>query len=334
MLRQLDATEADTQLYGRLAEQRPLREPGAARAAQRDRAQPPRAVGAVGLRHLRRSADRAAAHRATSRSIELVRQLVQAHAYWRLKGLAVDLVIWNEDPSGYRQVLQDEIMGVIASRAEASLLDRPGGIFVRRSEQMSEEDKVLMQTVARRDRQRHRRHARRAGRAPRRASSCRRRCSRPRAPRSPAATAAGRRRRGRAARPGRVQRPRRLHARRPRVRHHHHARRAHAGAVGQRARQPVLRHGRQRERRRVHLVRERARLPADAVAQRSGRRRQRRGVLRPRRGRRPVLVADAAAGRRRRRRTRRATASATASSSTPRTASRPSCGRTSRPTRR
>ena len=33
-------------------------------------------------------------------NIELVRQLVQAHAYWRLKGLTVDLVIWNEDPSG------------------------------------------------------------------------------------------------------------------------------------------------------------------------------------------------------------------------------------------
>ena len=33
-------------------------------------------------------------------NIDLVRQLVQAHAYWRLKGLAVDLVIWNEDRAG------------------------------------------------------------------------------------------------------------------------------------------------------------------------------------------------------------------------------------------
>ena len=37
-------------------------------------------------------------------NIDLVRQLVQAHAYWRLKGLAVDLVIWNEDHVGYRQI--------------------------------------------------------------------------------------------------------------------------------------------------------------------------------------------------------------------------------------
>jgi cyclic beta-1,2-glucan synthetase len=81
--------------------------------------------------------------------IELVRQLMQAHAYWRVKGLSVDLVIWNEDQSGYRQALHDLIMSVITSRGDANLLDRAGGVFVRRTEQMSEEDKVLMQTVAR-----------------------------------------------------------------------------------------------------------------------------------------------------------------------------------------
>jgi cyclic beta-1,2-glucan synthetase len=42
-------------------------------------------------------------------NINLVRQLVQAHGYWRLKGLAVDLVIWNEDHAGYRQLLQEQI---------------------------------------------------------------------------------------------------------------------------------------------------------------------------------------------------------------------------------
>ena len=82
-------------------------------------------------------------------NIDLVRQLVQAHAYWRLKGLAVDLVIWNEDRAGYRQLLQDQIMGLIAAGVEAHVLDRPGGIFVRRAEQMSDEDRILLQTVAR-----------------------------------------------------------------------------------------------------------------------------------------------------------------------------------------
>jgi len=82
-------------------------------------------------------------------NIDLVRQLVQAHAYWRLKGLTVDLVIWNEDHAGYRQQLHDQIMGLISTGSEAGVIDRSGGIFVKIAEQISEEDRVLLQTVAR-----------------------------------------------------------------------------------------------------------------------------------------------------------------------------------------
>jgi len=82
-------------------------------------------------------------------NIDLVRQLVQAHAYWRLKGLVVDLVIWNEDRAGYRQLLNEQIMGLIAAGIEATMTDRPGGIFVRLGEQISNEDRVLLQAVAR-----------------------------------------------------------------------------------------------------------------------------------------------------------------------------------------
>ncbi|WP_245622545.1 GH36-type glycosyl hydrolase domain-containing protein [Pseudoxanthomonas dokdonensis] len=82
-------------------------------------------------------------------NIELVRQLVQAHAYWRLKGLRVDLVIWNESQTGYRQQLQDQILGMIATDPEATLLDRPGGIFVRPAQQLTQEDRILLSTVAR-----------------------------------------------------------------------------------------------------------------------------------------------------------------------------------------
>ncbi|SDI34307.1 Cellobiose phosphorylase [Pseudomonas flavescens] len=81
--------------------------------------------------------------------IELVRQLVQAHAYWRQKGLTLDLVIWNEDQAGYRQQLQDLIMGLVTSGSEAGLVDRPGGIFVRPAQQLSSEDRLLMLAVAR-----------------------------------------------------------------------------------------------------------------------------------------------------------------------------------------
>jgi cellobiose phosphorylase/methylmalonyl-CoA mutase cobalamin-binding subunit len=148
VLRQLDATQSDTQLYGRLASSilyaNPLLRAAGSVIARNRRGQS--GLWGYGISGdlpivLLRVGDVAHMH--------LVRQLVQAHAYWRVRGLTADLVIWNEDQSGYRQVLQDQIMTVIASRAEANLLDRPGGIFVRRIEQMSEEDKILMQTVAR-----------------------------------------------------------------------------------------------------------------------------------------------------------------------------------------
>ena len=82
-------------------------------------------------------------------NIELVRQLVQAHSYWRLKGLVVDLVIWNEDHAGYRQLLHERILGLISSGADNNQINRPGGIFVMSSDQLAEEDLILIQTVAR-----------------------------------------------------------------------------------------------------------------------------------------------------------------------------------------
>ncbi|HVD96839.1 MAG TPA: glucoamylase family protein [Cytophagaceae bacterium] len=78
-------------------------------------------------------------------SLYLVKQLVQAHSYWRLKGIAVDLMIWNEEHTGYRQVFQNEVQAMIP----VELNDKPGGIFVRASDQISNEDRVLFQTVAR-----------------------------------------------------------------------------------------------------------------------------------------------------------------------------------------
>jgi hypothetical protein len=66
-----------------------------------------------------------------------------------MKGLPVDLVILNEDVSVYRQPLQDQIFSLIASGIEAQMIDKPGGIFVRRLEQFSAEDRVLVQSVAR-----------------------------------------------------------------------------------------------------------------------------------------------------------------------------------------
>ncbi|MEO8755831.1 MAG: cyclic beta 1-2 glucan synthetase, partial [Casimicrobiaceae bacterium] len=147
-LRQINATESDAQLYARLAgsviyANASLR--AEAGVLLRNRR------GQSGLWSYAISGDLPIVllQIGDAENIDLVRRLVQAHAYWRLKGLAVDLVIWNEDRGGYRQVLQDQIMGLIAAGVEAHVMDRPGGIFVRRAEQIADEDRILLQSVAR-----------------------------------------------------------------------------------------------------------------------------------------------------------------------------------------
>jgi len=148
VMRQLNATEADAQLYGRLANS-VLYANSSLRADPSDLIKNRR--GQSGLWGYAISGDLPIVllQIGDLTNIDLVRQLVQAHAYWRSKGLAVDLVIWNEDHAGYRQLLHEQIMGLIAAGLEAHVVDRPGGIFVRPSDQISTEDRILLQSVAR-----------------------------------------------------------------------------------------------------------------------------------------------------------------------------------------
>jgi cellobiose phosphorylase len=147
-LRQINATEADAQLYGRLAGSMIY-----ANASLRADASVliKNHRGQSGLWGYAISGDLPIVllRIEDPANIDLVRQLIQAHAYWRLKGLAVDLVIWNEDHAGYRQQLQEQIMGLIAAGVGAQVTDQPGGIFVRPADQISSEERILLQTVAR-----------------------------------------------------------------------------------------------------------------------------------------------------------------------------------------
>ena len=148
VMRQLNVTEADAQLYGRLANS-VLYANSSLRADPSDLIKNRR--GQSGLWGYAISGDLPIVllQIGDPANIDLVRQLVQAHAYWRSKGLAVDLVIWNEDHAGYRQLLHEQIMGLIAAGLETHVMDRPGGIFVRPADQISNEDRILLQSVAR-----------------------------------------------------------------------------------------------------------------------------------------------------------------------------------------
>lgn len=148
LLRHLNANEADAQLYGRLASA--LIYGNALRRATPSMIARNR-LGQSGLWRFGISGDLPILllHIANLNRIDLVKQLLQAHTYWRMKGLKVELLIVNDDFSGYRALLQDQIIGLINAGPEAQVLDKPGGVFVRRAEELTEEDRVLFQAVAR-----------------------------------------------------------------------------------------------------------------------------------------------------------------------------------------
>ena len=147
-LHQLDATEGEARLYGRLAGALIYADPARRAAATLLRSN---RRGQSGLWSYGISGDVPIVVLRIRRveNINIVRQLIRAHAYWRLKGLLVELVILNEDDSIYSQPLHDQITSVIVSGIEAQLLEKPNGIFVRHFDQIPNDDIILLQSVAR-----------------------------------------------------------------------------------------------------------------------------------------------------------------------------------------
>lgn len=79
----------------------------------------------------------------------LVRQALLAHQYWRHKGLIADLVIVNKRPSGYADDLEDRLRTLVRTGHALQLLDKPGGVFLRRADQMHPDVLTLLISVAR-----------------------------------------------------------------------------------------------------------------------------------------------------------------------------------------
>ncbi|HBV86948.1 MAG TPA: glycosyl transferase family 36 [Desulfosporosinus sp.] len=81
--------------------------------------------------------------------LDLVRKLLTIHEYWRLKGLFADLVILNEDESGYVQTFQDNLRDFISMGHARDLLNQPSGVFVLQKGHVQPEVINLICTVAR-----------------------------------------------------------------------------------------------------------------------------------------------------------------------------------------
>ncbi len=84
--------------------------------------------------------------------LDIVRQLLRAHEYWRLKLLDVDLVIVNEHSASYAQTLQDSLETIIRM-SQSSLVPEGhpghGGVYILRGDHLSTEDRTLLQSAAR-----------------------------------------------------------------------------------------------------------------------------------------------------------------------------------------
>ncbi|HET9952641.1 MAG TPA: glucoamylase family protein [Candidatus Eisenbacteria bacterium] len=80
--------------------------------------------------------------------LSLVREVLRAQDYWRLKGLIADVVIVNEHPVGYRNEIHDRLGALLEGGPWGAWKDRAGGAFLLSGEGISEADRVLLQAVA------------------------------------------------------------------------------------------------------------------------------------------------------------------------------------------
>ena len=85
-------------------------------------------------------------------TLHVARQVLQAHEYWRMKQLAVDLVILNERKSSYVQDLQVAIETLVRTSQSrpAPGIDRPlGRVFVLRADLIAVDTRSLLISTAR-----------------------------------------------------------------------------------------------------------------------------------------------------------------------------------------
>lgn len=85
----------------------------------------------------------------TEDELRLVKELIQAHTYWRKRQLMIDLVVFDKQGTSYNQELSSQFYRLVASTRSEGWLNRRGGIFLLHADHMGEGDQVLLETAAR-----------------------------------------------------------------------------------------------------------------------------------------------------------------------------------------
>jgi cyclic beta-1,2-glucan synthetase len=78
----------------------------------------------------------------------LLIEALQAFIYWRSRHVTVNLVILNEEDTGYALDLHNTIVRQISRMGAADSLNQRNGIFILRADQLQAADKILFETVA------------------------------------------------------------------------------------------------------------------------------------------------------------------------------------------
>ncbi|MFL5575292.1 MAG: glucoamylase family protein, partial [Gemmatimonadaceae bacterium] len=147
-LRDLGITPADAALYQQLAGHLFYAHPGL-RAPQRELQQNQGAQPMLWAHGISGDWPILLALIDSTQGLPTLRQLLAAHHYWRLKGMTVDLVILNTHPPTYLQELNDQLVTTVMASSEAGVIDRPGGVFIRRQDVLNAKDLLMLRATAR-----------------------------------------------------------------------------------------------------------------------------------------------------------------------------------------
>jgi cyclic beta-1,2-glucan synthetase len=85
---------------------------------------------------------------ADDRGLNVVRELLQAHTYWRMRGFRADLVVLNQESPSYDTPLRQQLQRLIEAHSIETGIDKPGGVFLRDWHPMPEDLRNLVLSSA------------------------------------------------------------------------------------------------------------------------------------------------------------------------------------------
>ncbi|NLV58181.1 MAG: hypothetical protein GXY67_05380 [Clostridiales bacterium] len=84
-----------------------------------------------------------------AQDLSLIRQLLKAHAYYRMKGLWFDLIVLSDQAAGYAHPLRDMLSDLIQSSHSRELIGKDGGLHLLERQSLSTEIFTLLVSCAR-----------------------------------------------------------------------------------------------------------------------------------------------------------------------------------------